>query len=454
MGQRTIVIVGGGASGTCVAINLARLAAASLRIVVIEPRAELGLGPAYSTPYWSHLLNVRAGNMSALADHAAHFFRWLQKSYPSDVAADSFVPRPLYGRYLRETLAEVLRDKPLVNVEHRRDQAARVDPSGSGCEVTLTGGTQLSAGQVVLALGNESPRNPIPITAGVEVFSSWASAAYKGLASDVPVLLIGSGLTAVDAVLALNEEGHRGLIYVISRHGKWPLIHGDPAPPISFPRPEDLHTVRSLMRQLRSIAREREQAGDNWRTAVDSIRPHTGGIWTRLSITERRRFLRHGRWLWDIHRHRMAGEVGAKLAAIRDCGRLKTFAGRVIEAGTNDGSLARVRLGLRNGGEMVLDVGRIINCTGPAGDLADSSNPVLRNLIRSGAGTADQMRLGLVTNEHGALIAADGSTSNTIFTLGPPRRGMLWESVAMPEIRVQARALAQSLLEIRSPRLD
>jgi uncharacterized NAD(P)/FAD-binding protein YdhS len=278
-----------------------------------------------------------------------------------------------------------------------------------------------------------------------DAFSAWTEAAYEGLDPTSPVLLVGSGLTAVDAVLALDQSGHRGPIHVLSRHGKWPLEHETKKPAISFGVLEGDLTMRGLLKTLRML--KPEEMGRDGRAVVDALRPQTASIWTRLPLPERRRFLRHVRYLWEIHRHKMPQQVADKLAAMRTSGRLTTYAGRLVEAIKTSPSSVRVELRLRGNGEVKhFDVSRIINCTGGEGDPAKSNDPLMQNLLADGLAQSDPLRLGLMTDETGALISTDGSVSKMIFTLGPLRRGMLWESTSIPEIRVQAAALAEVLL--------
>jgi len=100
----------------------------------------------------------------------------------------------------------------------------------------------------------------------------------------------------------------------------------------------------------------------------------------------------------------------------------------------------------------LMEVSRIINCTGGESDPAKSKDLMTQHLLADGLAQADPLRLGLMTDDTGALISADGAASKTIFTLGPLRRGMLWESTSIPEIRVQAAALAEVLLrELQVP---
>ena len=45
-----------------------------------------------------------------------------------------------------------------------------------------------------------------------------------------------------------------------------------------------------------------------------------------------------------------------------------------------------------------------------------------------------------------AVIGRDGRPSDVLYTLGSTMRGVLWEVIAVPEIRVQAERLARLLV--------
>ncbi|WP_258079442.1 FAD/NAD(P)-binding protein, partial [Xanthomonas arboricola] len=77
-GDAVIAIVGGGASGVLVALQLLRQAVAPVQIVLIEPHAVLGEGVAYSTARPEHLLNVPAARMSALVEAPQDFVDYLR----------------------------------------------------------------------------------------------------------------------------------------------------------------------------------------------------------------------------------------------------------------------------------------------------------------------------------------------------------------------------------------
>ena len=440
----TIAIIGGGASGVVAAIQLIRRAKCALKIIFVEPRANLGNGVAYSTEFDSHLLNVPAGNMSALPDDPDHFLRWMRTNVAENFGRRSFARRSLHGRYLGETLAEAcLLAKQQISLDHYRSLATHVGIHRCGARVWMENDLRISADRVILALGHPPQENPMPAGSDVEAVSAWSRSAFEALEPEASVLLVGSGLTAVDAALALNERGHRGTIHVVSRHGKWPLVHSASATSVPSSPPRSAVTARSI---LRAIRKQVAPAG-GWHAAVDAVRPHTNALWARASERERRRFLRHLRFYWQIHRHRMPQEVAAKIHSMRWDGRVLLHSGRIVEACIENDSRLRVRVALLGGcDDLSLEAARVINCTGPSLNLRDWSHPLMHDLLKTGIARTDPLGLGLLTDNDGALIGRDGAASNVVFTLGPMRRGTLLETTAIPEIREQAASLASRLL--------
>ena len=247
----TVAIIGGGASGSIAAIQLIRRARRAINIVFVEPRSNLGSGIAYSTEFDSHLLNVPAGNMSALPDDPDHFLRWMRTNVAKNFDRHSFARRSLYGRYLRETLAEAVRTWKQISLDHYRSLATRVEIHRNGARVWMQNNVRISVDRAILALGHPPQENLLPIGSGVQAVSAWSRSAFDELEPEASVLLVGSGLTAVDAALALDERGHRGTIHVVSRHGKWPLVHGASTAQIPSSPPRSTATARSILRAIR-----------------------------------------------------------------------------------------------------------------------------------------------------------------------------------------------------------
>jgi uncharacterized NAD(P)/FAD-binding protein YdhS len=454
MTNKTVAIVGGGASGTLVAVHLLRRVGGP-RVVLIDPAAAPGLGLAYSTPYPSHLLNVPCANLSAFPEQPLHFRDWARAHLDPTVTGAAYLPRRNFGHYLQSVLAETLQPaEAAARFTYRRATVSGMHLRAEGAELLLNDSTSLAADFVVLALGNPPPRGLAAHVPGAQLHpahcfdSAWAPGALAPVPHPEAVLLVGSGLTAIDAVLALQEHGFTGQFHLLSRHGHLPQAHarGWIEPVAPFPSGELPTTVRRLVALVRRAADRDQEAGGDWRAVVDGLRPITNALWRTFSARERRRFQRHLRSLWEVHRHRMAPEVAGAIERLRDEGRLQVHAGRLTvlhatEAAVRVSFAERDTRALRH-----LEVGRVLNCTGPARDYLTLVNPLTRALFQQGLLATDPLGDGLHTDADGELLRPDGSNSGRLFTLGPPRSGALLETTAIPEIRDQAPALAARLL--------
>ncbi|MFM7367657.1 MAG: hydroxyacylglutathione hydrolase, partial [Sphaerospermopsis kisseleviana] len=150
---------------------------------------------------------------------------------------------------------------------------------------------------------------------------------------------------------------------------------------------------------------------------------------------------------WDIHRHRIAPQVGDVITEMLNSGQLTISAGRIREYQAVPGGVAVTISERKTQTNQILPVRRIVNCTGVAGDYRHSNHPLVTNLRSQGLIRPNVLGLGLDTNSQGALYQADGTISSLLYTLGTPRKGDLWETIAVPELRGQAQALSQELLQ-------
>lgn len=437
-----VAIVGAGFSGTMLALNL--LEQADVEVLLIErDRHRMGAGVAYSSSESTHLLNVRAGNMSAFADRPDHFCDWLAAR---GLGCDSaFVTRATYGRYLREALAQAMerygRRLKLVD-----DEVLDIEERGGQVTLGLVNGGLIEADRAVLAIGNLPPHDP-PALAGASLPSHryigdpWAGDFTEGLAGGESVLVIGTGLTAVDVILRLTAHGFAGPIVALSRRGLRPHRHVEglprPRPVLAKPAPE--------LSELVGWARGEAQAHD-WRLVVDSIRPITQMMWASADAGKRERFLRHLRPFWDVHRHRLAPEVADRIDALVTSGQLRFRAGKIADVRADPDALAVDWRPRGSDGIETLRVARVINCTGPQGDLLRSSDPLVRRMLAAGRIRPDALRLGLDIDRDGHVVDARGRASEHILAIGPMTRGDLWEVVAVPDIRIQVGALARRLV--------
>ncbi len=444
-----VAIVGGGASGTLLATHLLlRGAPEDGSVVLVERREACGLGVAYSTVEPAHLLNVPAASMSAVHDEPTHFVDWLEGA---DVSAEEFVTRATYGRYLRSVLeiAERESDRPFVRL---RGAVTDVRTDSDGAVVDVVGAQPLRARRVVFALGNPPPGTPSFLSAVAGegyVADTWAASALQDIPTDDSVLLVGTGLTAIDVALALAAAGHQGPIHAVSRHGLLPQVHRAPAERIrsfrDLPSLDAPITMRRLVRWVRDEVRAAESEGADWRDVINSIRPWTQRLWMQLSLEQRGIFLRHLQRHWSIHRHRMAPEVGRSIERMRHSGQLTVHGGDVRITKDSAGFDVEVASHGEGGEPVRLSASRVVNCTGPDIDPARSTEPLVCSLLERGEARRDPLGLGFDCTPEGAIIDSSGVASGTLLAIGPPRTGSLWESTAIPEIREQAFHLSQAI---------
>jgi uncharacterized NAD(P)/FAD-binding protein YdhS len=204
-------------------------------------------------------------------------------------------------------------------------------------------------------------------------------------------------------------------------------------------------TAPGLLRRLRSYAAAEEALGGTWRSVADAVRPLVPRLWSALSTKERERFLRHLHPYWEIHRHRMAPAIALHVEAMRSEGRLRVLAGRAVSISAHEGGFT-VEVRPRGASETsTLHAGWIVNTTGPTLRYAEDPTVLEGRLFESGVARPGPLGFGLDAKPGGAILDALGAAHGDLFTLGPPLRGLLWETTAIPEIRLQAADLARSL---------
>lgn len=454
----TIAIIGAGFSGSLVAVHLLKSANRPLIIKLIERRHDMGKGIAYSTNTTNHLLNVSAGKMSAFLNDPGHLLRWLNYNYselatflPANLNASSFIPRQIYGLYIQSILEEAeATASSLVRLERVIDEVVAVEPHTKGATVFLGSSRIIMADKIVLALGNApaAPSFSQPSEDHFYLHNAWSSETLADLAPDAPVLLIGTGLTMVDMVVSLSDRNHQGKIYAVSRRGLSPLQHQSTKPYPAFLTPDTAkRTVRGLLRQIRKEVETAAEQGYDWRAVIDSLRPITQALWQQLPRREQRRFLRHLTPYWNVHRHRIAPEIGEIVQAMKDSGQLTILAGRIQNYQATPNTVAVTLCQRQTKTNLVLKVDRVVNCTGIQVDYRQSSQPLIANLREQGLIRPNDLGLGLDTAADGAVFDAQGNRSSLLYTLGTPRKGNLWETIAVPELREQAQALAATILQ-------
>lgn len=440
-----VAIVGGGFSGTALAVQLMRRLPCGHSTLLVDRDETPGRGVAYRTSCKFHLLNVRADDMSVSPNEPDHFLQWLRRNFHSSLDSSHFVPRFLFGQYLEEVLRQEPASNPEVLFSSVIDEVVAINSQSGRLFLRMRTGNEVSASFGVLATGNYPPASP-PQLAGISrryyAPYAWSMDTLSQAPSTGTILLLGTGLTAVDQVFALKAQNFSGDIVMLSAHGLLPFAHvteATRAQPWMFSSPQ---TVRSLFSALRREANLASGKGIPWHTVIDSIRPEAQSIWRCLPLSEKRRFLRHARVYWEIHRHRMPPESYRMLKELIVQGQVKVVAGRLLNC-IESNDCARVTLRERRSGNVAsVAANFVINCAGSQTGAGVIEHPLIRSMLDLGLGRIDPLGLGLDVADSGALIDVLGTVSTSLFAIGPVRKGCLWETTAVPEIRTQAVDLA------------
>jgi uncharacterized NAD(P)/FAD-binding protein YdhS len=456
----TIAIVGGGFSGVMTCVNLARLSRHALQVTLINQHRPKGRGVAFGSRRVEHLLNVAARNMSAFPDMPNHFVQWLRTRSEYDTVPDSelrerFIPRMIYGDYLCGLMQQHLQSPPdftQVHTDFVEGEALDITPVGNRAVIHLSDGGRVEAAHVVLATGNQAPAG-FPGCAELNDHPGWVSDPWQAWENRLPasggtVVLLGTGLSTVDAIVTLRALGWHGLVHAVSHNGWLPHSHFRGIEYPDFPPAGvDLATL-SLTELLASVelhcARLRD-LGANPAIIVDKIRPHTQLVWKNFTLEEKQEFARRHAPRWNVLRHRIAPEIYAQVTTAQLTGQLRLHAAN-IERVEAQGKQVCVHLS----GGRTLTGDLVVNATGPQTKFSATSSELFKNLLRSGLVAPDDMDMGVRVDVDHTVINQDGRRSENLLALGPLLRGTLWETIAVPELRGQARRVAETLLDQRA----
>jgi len=460
-----ILIVGGGLSGSMLAVQLLRLPG-KRHILIVETRSELGRGEAYSATESGHTLNGNAARMSVEPDNPDDLTRWLDRyinagGWPESAeqqvpVAELFPPRGVFGLYVQQRLAEAqaLGATYGSSLEHVHEEAVDLQSSDFGVRITLKSGKQLQGKFGVLATGMfPAARTPQRESSGLNATAvdPWDVDSMRRLDPQAKVLIIGAGLTMVDAVVSLQRAGHRGPIEVFSRHGLLPHVRRQPPAWVDFLA--DDHSIRSTRQLLRKVREQCELAiaeGIDWQAPLDTVRVHIGRLWNQASDVQRRQFVRHVRPWWESHHHR-SPPLGAELLAKRvKEGRLSIHAASYQGLEVLPTGQVQIRVRRRGETDPSYVIGdALINSSGIEYDWRRVDRPLPKQLLARGLIRPGPLALGIAAHASGGLLDAQGNVSKRLFAMGPPLRGMWWESTAVTDVASQAKALAERLASQR-----
>ena len=459
---RKIGIIGGGFSGTLTAVHLIEKTVKPIEIFIINKKSTVTKGVAYTTYSEKHLLNVVALKMSAFTHQPTHFLDWAMKqpefkNEDREIIATSFLSRNTYSKYLTEiwNRAIVTAREKNVKIELIDNDATDLELSNTKAKILLANNHSLRVDDCIIATGNQLPRNPLiknnSFFQHPNYFQNpWTAAAVNNPDNRIAILLIGNGLTMVDTVLGLLEQGYKGTIYSISPNGFNVLPHRDfnfhyekINEDLKVPRISLFELVKLTNKHIKSL----KTLGISAEPVIDALRPHVQRIWGNLSPHERAVFMSRLRHLWGVARHRIPLTIHDQIQQLRIEGQLRIKSGKITDFTETENGIKVDYFDKKDLKEKVILVGRIINCTGPETDIEKLSTPFLKNCLLKGIINQDSLKLGINANtETYQTINNQEYTHENIYTIGSNLKGMLWESTAVNELRFQSEKLAEELV--------
>lgn len=449
----SVAIVGAGFSGTMVAVHLAQMLPPDATVLLCE-RSAFARGAAYATQSPNHFLNVCASGMSAFQDDPSGFARWLETRRDgrggeiARGAVGEFASRKLYGEYLADIFDARLHQRSGARLFPYMGEVVDIVPQDGIFRILFRTGVSVCARSVVLAMGN------IPAPPGAFALhhtNPWLPGATAELRDDMPLLVIGTGLTMIDIALDLDARGFRGGVVALSRHGWLPRRHGRPG---AWPTPVfTAHERRSIVAMLRRVRREIAEAarqGGDWRWVIDSLRPITVDLWCGLPMDQRQRFLRHMRTLWDVHRHRVAEPLAERVQTMIAAGTLRIVRGRLERMQEAAGAVDVLYRPYGQTGLRQMRAQRVISAVGTP-QIGGTDSALVASLLMRGLVEPDALSLGFNTDARLRPYDSTGRPLAGVWAIGPLARGALWECTAVPDIRQQAEQVAASIAAYLSP---
>ena len=387
--------------------------------------------------------------MSAFVEEPSHFIDWIAQGGVAQ-PDKAFVTRDRYGQYLQSLLRKATTGGHLAGrlaLEH--DEVRALTPDGEQWRVHLALGRTLRADAVVLALGNLPPPAPVNVGEGLRRSGRYVADPWAWDPAETPslgdILLLGSGLTAIDITLSIEERRPGAHVLALSRHGLTPRRHADKASRGATARAPKGSPLDVLL-EVR-----RRSVGD-WRGAIDGLRPYVHGLWRGWSVRERMSFLRHLRPWWDVHRHRLAPEVAVRVEGLRRAGFLSVSAGRLVRLRLTGDAVQAAWTPRGDPNLATRQFALVVNCAGPRGDIAQCGDPLIAGLLGAGEIRSDACRLGLDVDSRSRVVGADGAARETLFAVGPITRGQFYEVTSVPDIRIQAADCAEAVMNTLSLR--
>ena len=435
-----LCIIGSGYSAAALLLHLEARGAPMHDVTVIGPQA-LGAGQAFGCVNEDFRLNVRAELMQVWPDDPGHFANWAATNIAGDREADTDVGAFYRRRDFASYIASEIRARPaLASLRHIKASAVNITAFGDGWDIELDDGRTTDASRIVLATGNPPPewpfREQVADTPSL-VRVPWRGDWPEKIDSDARVVVIGSGLTALDAIHTLRHRQHHGRINLVAPDGMLPPVQTGWRDANALEWPQDVR-ASGFLKFMRDTVGDIPWEDTEWQRRFESLRYHISAAWQRLDPADQGRLMRRFGWLWSLARFRAGPQAFGSAQMLLDTGQLDIVTDMVTGITTTSDGVHEV--GLATGARFSADA--VINCSGAGHD------PLITRILYNGTAARHQtVRHRPAMTSELALIRADGTPHSNMFGIGPMTSHVAGDVLGSASIARQARGLAVRLVQ-------
>jgi uncharacterized NAD(P)/FAD-binding protein YdhS len=437
--KNKLVIIGDGFAAAVTAIHLLRKGVSAGSLTIIGP-GTLGKGNAYGCVSPFFRLNVREDLPIVFSEDPLHFARWAEANINDPEAKTSagfFYRRADYGRYISELITA---EEGLNKIQHIQSKVSALNQAHGLWRLTTADGDVIDAEKVIIATGNSPPTWPCPMQREIGEQASarmienpWTGQYLTSIHAEEHIVLLGGGLTALDAIYALAAQGHRGRITIV---GPRPLL-----PPIQAPWirqkqpnwPQKLSPAK-LIRFMRQYLPPAPTTSAVWQSAWEELRPNLNAIWQQFTPHQRRIVFKRLGWAWSLYRFRASPQTIKAYEQLKANHQIQFALGRAKQVECSE-SMISVQLNNRQR----IEADRIINCTGVGTD------SFLNQLIADAIAIPDPLGIAIAVDTNLNVIKPSLQAWNNLWMLGPATMGSLGDVVAASTISKQAEGLAKQI---------
>jgi uncharacterized NAD(P)/FAD-binding protein YdhS len=438
---KEVVIIGDGFTAAVMVIHLLRLGVDPSALVLLGS-GELGKGSAYNCVNPFFRLNVREDLPSVFSEDPLHFARWAEIHIDDPEAktdAGYFYRRSDFGRYMFELVAKEAGSEQIERITatatnlYRSDKHWHIETANHGT---------LVAKKTNIATGNPPPVWPCHVTkdhlADLSrlIENPWSGHELTNIDAHEEIILLGGGLTALDAINALVGQAHRGMIKVIGPRAIFP-----PSQALWRRQKEPKWPQKLTPAQLVNFMRKHlpcvPTSSIQWQSAWEELRPNLNSIWQRFSSHQRRILFKRLGWLWSLYRFRASPQTISSYKKLEANNQIRFILGHAQKIDTEQ----KVRVLLDNGS--IVEGDRIINCTGVGRD------PFLSKMILNQTTCADALGQSIAVDAQLRVMKSINEHCDRLWMIGPATMASLGDVIAASSIAKQAEQLALEL--VRDP---